>query len=109
MSHRLEITETCLSFLEGITDKSVQSTILGRVEGLKIDPKKQGKVLVKELDDFHSIHIAERYRVMYRIDGDSSTVWVLAIGMRKEDDKKDVYMIARKLLEAGLLDYENSR
>ena len=109
MTHRLGITETCLLLLEKITDKRVQSTIIGRIEGLKTDPEKQGKVLVKELADFHSIHIAERYRVMYRIDGGSSYVWVLAVGMRKGGDQKDVYRIAKKLLAAGLLDDDNSR
>lgn len=43
-------------------------------------------------------------RVINRIDEDSSTVWVLEAGIRKEDDQKDVYRIAKKLLKAGLLD-----
>jgi hypothetical protein len=31
-------------------------------------------------------------------------VYVLAAGIREEGDKKDIYKIAKKLLNAGLLD-----
>jgi len=109
VTYRLEITETCLSLIEKVTDKRIKSVIIDRIEELKNDPEKRGKVLVKELADFRSIHVAGRYRVIYRIDEDSSTVWILAAGIRKEGDQKDIYRIAKKLLKAGLLDYEISR
>ena len=31
---------------------------------------------------------------------------ILAAGIRKQGDKKDIYQIAKKLLSAGLLDLE---
>ncbi len=50
--------------------------------------------------------MAGRYRVIYKIDKQTVIVFVLAAGIRKEGDKKDIYRIAKKLLHAGLLDLE---
>lgn len=35
-------------------------------------------------------------------------VYVLAAGIRKEGDKKDIYQIVKKLLRAGLLDLDEA-
>ena len=43
---------------------------------------------------------------VYEVDEDSRTVWALAAGIRKEKDQKDIYKIAKKLLNLGLLNYE---
>ena len=106
MTYRLEITNVCLSLVKKIPDKRIQSVVIERIEALKTDPEKQGKILVQNLGGFRSIHVAGRYRVIYRIDEPSSTVWVLAAGIRKEGDQKDIYRIAKKLLKLGLLNYE---
>jgi mRNA interferase RelE/StbE len=50
------------------------------------------------------VHAAGRYRIIYKIDKKTVIVYVLAAGIRKEGDKKDIYKIAKKLLNAGLLD-----
>ena len=106
MTYRLEITDVCLSLIKKIPDKGIQSVIIERIEVLKTDPEKQGKMLVQKLAGFRSIHVAGRYRVIYKIDKDSSTVSILAVGIRKEGDQKDIYRIAKKLLKLGLLNYE---
>ena len=103
MIYRVEITDVCLSLIERIPDKKIQSKIIDRIEALRSDPEKQGKMLVQKLAGFRSMHAAGRYRVVYRIDEDSRTVWVLAAGIRKEGDQKDIYKIAKKLLKLGLL------
>ena len=61
-------------------------------------------MLVKDLSGFRSIHAAGRYRVVYKIDHQTVIVYILATGIRKEGDKKDIYKIARKLLNAGRLE-----
>ena len=109
MTYKLKITETCLSLLEKITDKRIQSAILDKIEGLGIDPEKQGKALVKELAGFRSIHASGRYRIIFKIEKDPYVVWVVAAGIRKEGDQKDIYKLAKKLLKLGLIDYEISR
>ena len=62
--------------------------------------------MVKNLSGYRSIHVAGRYRIIYKIDKQTVTVYILASGIRKEGDKKDIYKIAKKLLNAGLLDLD---
>ena len=104
MRYRILITETCLSLINKLSDKKIQRTILDRIEQLSEEPDKQGKNLVQDLSGFRSVHAAGRYRIIYKIDKKTVIVYVLAAGIRKEGDKKDIYNIARKLLNAGLLD-----
>lgn len=106
MKFQVLITDTCLSMIEGIPDKKIQRTILGKIEGLADNPEGQGKQLVKNLSGFRSIRAAGRYRVVFRVDGQTVTVYILAAGIRKEGDRKDIYEIAKKLLRAGLLGKE---
>ena len=104
MRYRILITETCLSLINKLSDKKIQRTILDRIEQLSEEPDKQGKKLVQDLSGFRSVHAAGRYRIIYKIDKKTVIVYVLAAGIRKEGDKKDIYNIAKKLLNAGLLD-----
>ncbi len=104
MSYRILITDTCVSLIEKISDRKIQRTILDRIEKLAEEPDKQGKKLVKDLSGFRSVHAAGRYRVIFKIDSQTVILYVLAAGIRKEGDKKDIYQIAKKLLKAGLLD-----
>ena len=106
MIYKVRITDVCLSLIEKIPDKRIQSKIIDRIEGLNTDPEKQGKMLVQKLGGFRSVHVAGRYRIVYEVDEDSRTVWALAAGIRKEKDQKDIYKIAKKLLNLGLLNSE---
>ena len=106
MTYGIEITDTSLSLIEKISDKRIHSIIVDRIEALKKDPEKQGKALVKRLAGLRSIHVAGRYRIIYKIDEDSNVVQVVAAGIRKEDDKKDIYEVARRLLKLRLIDHE---
>ena len=104
MKYRILITDTCLNLIEKIPDKKIQRTILSRIEGLSDEPDKQGKKLVKNLSGFRSLHAAGRYRIIYKVDKQTVIIYVLAAGIRNEGAKKDIYQIAKKLLNAGLLD-----
>ena len=104
MKYRILISDTCLRLIERIPDRKIQRSILDRIQKLSNEPEKQGKKLVKDLSGFLSVHAAGRYRVLYKIDKRTVIVYVLAAGIRKEGDKKDIYKIAKKLLDAGLLD-----
>ena len=106
MKYRIHITDTCLSLVEKIPDKRIQRTILNRIDGLSDEPDKQGKKLVEKLSGFRSVHAAGRYRIIYKIDKQTVIIYVLAAGIRKEGDKKDIYEIAKKLLNAGLMDLD---
>ena len=104
MRYRILFTETCISLIKKLSDKKIQRTILDRIDQLSEEPDKQGKYLVQDLSGFRSVHAAGRYRIIYKIDKKTVIVYVLAAGIRKEGDKKDVYKVAKKLLNAGLLD-----
>jgi len=104
LRHRVLITETCLSLIRKLSDKKIQRTIFDRIEQLSEEPEKQGKNLVQDLAEFRSVHAAGRYRIIFKIDKKTVIVYVLAAGIRKEGDRKDIYKIAKKLLNAGLLD-----
>lgn len=106
MKYRILITDTCLNLIKRIRDKKIQRAIMDRIHKLSDEPKKQGKSLVKDLSGFRSIHAAGRYRLIYKIDNQAVIIYVIAAGIRKEGDKKDIYEIARKLLNAGLLDLD---
>ena len=106
MKYRILITNTCLTLIDKIPDKKIQHSILNRIKKLSDEPDKQGKKLVKDLSGFRSVHAAGRYRIIYKIDKKTVIIYVLAAGIRKEGDKKDIYKIAKKLLNAGLLDLE---
>jgi mRNA interferase RelE/StbE len=104
LRYRILITKTCLSLIKKLSDKKIQRTIFDRIEQLCEEPDKQGKNLVRNLSGFRSVHAAGRFRIIYKIDKKTVIVYVLAAGIRKEGDKKDIYKIAKKLLNAGLLD-----
>ena len=104
MRHRILITKTCLSLIEKLSDKKIQRTIFDRIEQLSEEPEEQGKNLVQDLSGFRSVHAAGRYRIIYKIDKKTVIVFVLAAGIRKEGDEKDIYRIVKRLLNAGLLD-----
>lgn len=108
MKYKILLTDTCLSLLEKLADKKLQRTILRRIEQLSEDPDKQGKMLTNELSGFRCIHAAGRYRVIYKMDKHTVIVYILATGIRKQGDKKDIYKITKKLLKAGLLDLEKN-
>ena len=104
MKYRILITNTCLRLIEKIPDKKIQRSILDRIQKLSEEPEEQGKKLVKDLAGFRSVHAAGRYRIIYKTDKRTVIIYVLAAGIRKEGDKKDIYKIAKKLLDAGLMD-----
>ncbi|MGI8785462.1 MAG: type II toxin-antitoxin system RelE family toxin [Acidobacteriota bacterium] len=75
------------------------------VEGLKSDPDLQGKALHGDLADFRSLRsVGQRYRIIYRIIKKQVVVIVVAVGMRKQGDRRDIYKTAQRLIRLGLLE-----
>jgi mRNA interferase RelE/StbE len=94
--------------LESIRDRRVRQTILKRIDGLAEDPDKQGSPLIAELFGFRSVRaVGQRYRVIYRVERDRIVVLVVAVGLRREGAKGDVYELARKLFRLRLLGPES--
>jgi mRNA interferase RelE/StbE len=105
LSYSIQFTEASKAALASIPDKRIQQGILTRIAKLKDEPEKQGKALIGSLDGYRSVRaVAQRYRIIYRIEADDILVIVIMLGLRKEGDKKDVYNLAKKLLKAGVLE-----
>lgn len=105
MTWEVRITETAKAMLAAISDRRIRRALVERIEGLVHDPDKQGKPLTGELAGLRSLRAAgQRYRMLYRLERGEVMVLVLAVGLRKEGSKKDVYELARKLLRLRLID-----
>jgi mRNA interferase RelE/StbE len=100
----VKITPTALRALSSVSDKRVRRVIARRIDGLQEDPERQGHALLGPLSGYRSLRAAgQRYRIVYSTHEDVVTVFVVFLGIRKEGDKKDVYKLAQKMIELGLL------
>jgi len=104
MKWRVEIAKTALEQLEKITDLRVRKNLLERIEQLENDPEGQGKPLRNELSGLLSLRaIGQRYRIIYKVVNEQVIVFVVAVGIRREGDRSDIYRIAERLLRSGLM------
>lgn len=93
--------------LAEIGDRRIREGISKRINGLEYEPDKQGKSMIDELAGYRSIRaVGQRYRIIYKMEAERVIVVVVALGIRKEGDKKDVYKLAKRLIRLGLLDLE---
>ncbi len=100
----IQWTETALKMLEAISDVRARRTIFSKAGDLKKEPEKQGKPLTEELSGFRSVRAGgQRYRVIYAVSRQTVIVHIVAVGRRKEGDKKDIYQLAKKLLKLGMV------
>lgn len=105
VTYRVIIQPAALKMLKTISDRRVQKAITDRIEGLATEPEKQGKPLTDELAGYRSLRaVGQRYRIIYRVEKGRVLVLVVAVGMRKEGSRKDVYALAQRLIRLRLLD-----
>jgi mRNA interferase RelE/StbE len=98
------LTPTALKLLSDISDRRIREKIGAVIDRLAEDPEKQGKALLGELAGFHSIRAAgQRYRITYQIRGNDIIVVIVAIGIRRDGAKDDIYNLAKKLFRLRLL------
>ncbi len=103
--YRIVIQPTAFKLLKEISDRSIRQKISDRIDRLKESPEIQGKPLLGELEGYYSLRaVGQRYRIIYAIEQVQVTVIIVALGIRKEGSKQDVYALAKKLLRLGLLD-----
>lgn len=98
------MTQTAQRMLEEISDRRIRERIAERIDALKENPGQIGKPLVGELATYRSLRAAgQRYRIIYRIEKQRVIVFVVALGIRKQGDKRDIYALAKKLLKLRLI------
>ncbi|MBP7529108.1 MAG: type II toxin-antitoxin system RelE/ParE family toxin [Syntrophorhabdaceae bacterium] len=105
MKYGIEITPTALEMLKGIEDRRITRQIVERIDRLKDDPEKQGKPLLGELSGYRSVRAAgQRFRIIFKVQDKTVIVIIVAVGLRKEGDKKDIYRLARKMIQLNLIE-----
>jgi mRNA-degrading endonuclease RelE of RelBE toxin-antitoxin system len=105
MKYKVPVTPTAEKTFRKIkaSDPGALHGIFEKVRGLEDSPEKQGRALVGSLKGLRRIVAAGRYRIIYRVLKEKAAVLVVAADMRKEDDQRDIYEIAQKLIKARLL------
>jgi mRNA interferase RelE/StbE len=94
------ITAEAKRHLAQITDLRIRTVVRDALFGLRIEPERQGKPLTGDLDGYRSLRVVgQRYRILFKPEGEKVTVYVVAVGLRKEGDKADIYQVAQKLLK----------
>ncbi len=107
MKWHVRLTLPALRQLAAIKDTRMRESISRRINALEQDPDEQGKPMTGELLGYRSIRaVGQRYRILYRLEAEQVVVVVVAVGIRKEGDKADIYELAKKLAGLGLLDTE---
>lgn len=103
MTYKVIIQSVALEMLRRIKDRRVLGKILQRIEELAQEPEKRGKPLTDELLGCWSLRAAaQRYRIIYKIDGQRVEVIVIAVGLRRAGDRKDAYEVAKRLVRLHL-------
>ena len=86
-------------------DSRTQKQIVNKIDALKSDPLLLGKPLKGPLKEYRSVRAAgQRYRIIYRVLEKEIIVIIIAIGIRKEGDKSDIYQLMKKYIKTGLME-----
>lgn len=110
----IQWTETAKEKLKALPRK-VRKGLVDKIDALSdpgVDPRNAHKPLVGPLQGLYRITYG-RYRAVYSTETDHLAsgdllirviVRIVAVGIRKDGDKHDVYDLAKKLVEMGLID-----
>ncbi len=97
------VAVAAVRLFEAIADRRIREQLRNRIDGLAHDPERQGKPMREELAGWRSLRaVGQRYRIIYRVDRHRVLVIVVAVGLRKEGDRQDIYRLAQKLVRLGL-------
>jgi mRNA interferase RelE/StbE len=102
--YTIKLTEVAAETLNSL-EATARRQIIQKIEQLKNDPALLGKPLVGPLKEYRSVRAAgQRYRIIYRIEEKHVIVIVVAVGIRKTGDKKDIYELMKKLVKTGIVE-----
>jgi len=101
--YKVKLTYIAAEYLKGI-DSPARIQILNKIESLKEEPLLLGKQLKGPLKEYRSIRAAgQRYRIIYKVIKTEIVIVIVAVGIRKAGDRKDIYELMKKYIKTGLL------
>lgn len=95
----VRITNRCRERDVPSLPKDILPTFIHRLEMLTTNPE-YGKPLHGDLKNYRSLRLG-RYRIIHRYDQERNIVWVVAVGIRKEGSRQDIYKRIAKLLASA--------
>ena len=101
--HRIVILPEAQAHIRGIMDRRAAGQIANRIRGLRESPELQGKMLLGELAGYRRVRAAGRYRIIYWVERHPPEVYILVVGIRRDRSKHDVYRVAYRMVQRGLL------
>ncbi len=105
MAWHVLFTGAAMESLKGISDRRVQRLLVNRAQQLADDPHALGTPLRDELRGLRSIRaVGQRYRIIFRIDEERRSVIAIAVGIRREGHRNDIYALAQRLIRLGLVE-----
>lgn len=103
MTWQILLTPTVLKLLSDISARCIREKIGAVIDRLTEDLEKSGKALLGELSGWRSIRaMRQRYRIIYQIRDNEIVVVIVAVGLRRDRGKDDIYTLAKKLIRLGL-------
>ena len=99
--YRIVVSPAAAEMIRAIRDRRIQRQILEKIKGLENDPENQGRALLDEFAVRRRIPAAGRYRVIYSVQRLRRVVAVLAVGIRREGARDDIYRTLARLIRRG--------
>jgi mRNA interferase RelE/StbE len=99
--YRIVVSPVAAKMIREIRDRRAQRQVLDKIKGLANDPEDQGRALLDEFAGRRRIPAAGRYRIIYTVRRLRRVVLILAVGIRREGSRDDVYRALARLIGRG--------
>ena len=100
--HPIIILPEAEAHIRGVMDRRAAGQIARRIRDLRESPELQGRMLLGELTGYRRVR-AGRYRIIYKVQESPPAVYILVVGIRRDRSKHDVYRVAYRMVQRGLL------
>ena len=99
--YKVVISAEAAEMVARISDLRIRRQAVAKLKGLAASPESQGRALTDELAGLRRITVAGRYRAVYRTLRMRREVHVLAVGVRREGDRDDIYRLMARMMRRG--------
>ena len=100
--HPIIILPEAEAHIREVMDRRAAGQIASRIRDLRESPELQGRMLLGELTGYRRVR-AGRYRIIYKVQESPPAVYILVVGIRRDRSKHDVYRVAYRMVQRGLL------